>query len=312
MAFTVFPSTNNVGGGKALSEANIRGYHNDQVVDNYRIWGLKPVASGDGLKITAGEAKVGGYRIHMDNGAVWSGVQIPANSTFYSGMKLTCDANGHVTAVALEIRMIADAQDKLLWQPEVDGTNTIHWLALSCVTTNSSRVPTVITPVLSWPRYGHAQGPLLEYASTINLSSVPANTDTKITGLIVPAQHRIVTARPAMLMARGQMCGITPTLGYLYLGFGDEYRWATSMDMYNGQHESTAVCWRAVQSAEGAGRYLQFTINADMPLKEGRLFLPRGLVRVTTTHDVQIAGSQYSRVAFSVTDFPDYYPVAAG
>jgi hypothetical protein len=98
---TVWPSQNNVGGGKKLNEPMVSAAFRAFTADSFIVSGFSvPTESGPQLTIAAGEAVINGYRVYMSDPSI---VECSEDVDNYVFIKLLKDGLGQVTEVAFEV-----------------------------------------------------------------------------------------------------------------------------------------------------------------------------------------------------------------
>lgn len=113
MATTVFPTTNDIGGGRLLSEENISSLVKLLLGQSFVNSGFTvPSSSADlTLDVAAGEAVIDGFRVNIDSVTT---VTCTASQTNHIYLKLTTDVDGNVDGAEFEVNTTGTAPSQSL------------------------------------------------------------------------------------------------------------------------------------------------------------------------------------------------------
>lgn len=122
MALVIFPSTNNVGGGRYYSEAMVTDFLKSAFPS--RVLSGLTVSGSSGLtrSISAGNALVNGYFVKFDTA---TSVSFPASTTSYVVIRNSHDVSNKVTTSTIQVVTSAAAGDFLLYKSVASASSTV-------------------------------------------------------------------------------------------------------------------------------------------------------------------------------------------
>jgi len=277
MTLQVFPSANNVGGGKALSEPNLRTTWAGDY--NWAVYGLSLSLSGGVVTVTAGEAVMGGHLVRQSAPlATFDLAALGTNATRFIHLKVTCDGSGNVS----DAQVIHEATCN--WM--AGSAPTVFWLCLGRVKTSGTAITEVVNAV-HFPPHGQGFVGLATKAEDQTLNNCAAGSNYEVAYLFL---WRVMAPRPCMMKIESMLHCHTDGDRNVYAGISDD------------DTPNTRLIG-AVMRSEGAAHWMPFNIRGYKYMAAGETLSPRVHVNPSTgPADITIASGSYTNLAAWMMD----------